>query len=484
MFALYNSLSAWLIACILLLFTACDPLGDALEETPRGFSAPETFYSNPAQIEAAFVSSMGAIHGSWYGYGWALRPYFHIDDQMQGGFNITPNWAAPLWGNHYRAIAQLNFAIQSLNEGLEGVSQNKMDELMGQAKFLRAHNYFMLVRMFGPLPLMTDEKTDDYYSGEPERSSVEEVYNLIVSDFKEAAEKLAPVAWSGDESGRPSSDAARGLLAKVYLTMATAPLNDQSRYQEAATQAGLVIQNGEHFLVNDIDDVFSYENELGPEMMWGYVSNQQYGGTHPQTWSHQDGWGDHSVDQVWLDRYPEQPRKGAYIELYNYNGEHHEDTGHRAGLAKYRYGTVEEMQASQSFVNMSVIRYADVLLMFAEAENRANNGPTQDAVEAMNQVIDRANGYEVNPEHPRVDTGMSMEEFEERVIQERDLELCFEYDRWFDIVRHRLYPEALREEYSANFTTDNYLFPIPNQDLRQNENLKQNDGYPHPRELD
>lgn len=475
-----KSIMVVLVVGISMFFTACDQLTDPLNEDPRGFSSPETFYTNPEQIEAAFASSMNAIHRYWGGYGWAMRPHFHITDSHHGGFNITPNWASGLWGDHYRAIAQLNFAIKSMNEGkLEGVPQSQLDELMGQARFLRAHNYFQLVRMFGPLPLMTDSQPENYYSDEPERSSIAEVYNLITSDFAFAAENLPP-QWSGDRLGRPSSGAARALLAKAHLTMATAPLNDESNYQQAANHARQVIDSGLFELVEDVDQVFSYETEFGPEMMWSYVSNQEYIGTHPQTWSHQDGWGDHSVDQVWLDRYPDQPRKSAYIALYNYDGIHHEETGHRAGLAKYRYGTEEEMRASRSYVNMSVIRYADVLLIFAEAENRVNGGPTQAAVDAMNQVIDRANGYVENPEHPRVDAGMTMQEFEERVIRERDLELCFEYDRWYDIVRHRLYPEALREEYRANFSPENYLFPIPNQDLRQNENLTQNPGYPHP----
>lgn len=472
-------LTGFLVGGLMLLSGGCD-LSDSLEENPRGFAAPETFYSNPAQIESAFVSSLNAIHRSWGGYGWAMRPYFHITDQHHGGFNISPNWGSRLWGDHYRAITQLNFAIKSMNEGkLAGVPQAEMDELMGQAKFLRAHNYFMLVRMFGPLPLMTDSQPENYYADEPSRASIEEIYNLIVSDFAEAAEKLPP-QWDGSRSGRASSGAARALLAKAYLTMATAPMNDESYYQDAADHARQVIDSGQFSLVEDVENVFSYETEFGPEMMWSYVWSPEYPGTHPQTWSHQDGWGDHSVDQVWLDSYPDQPRKEAYIALRNYDGEHHEDTGHRAGLAKYRYGTDEEMKASQSYVNMSVIRYADVLLIFAEAENRANGGPTQAAVDAVNQIIDRANGYEVNPDHPRVHTGMSMEEFEERVIRERDLELCFEYDRWFDIIRHRLYPEYLREEYKANFSEENYLWPLPNQDLRQNDNLTQNPGYPHP----
>ncbi len=90
----------------------------------------------------------------------------------------------------------------------------------------------MLVRMFGALPLLTED-TEDPINARIDRSPIADVYSLIVSDFTEAANKL-PAKWPTSQQGRPTSGAAKGLLAKAYLTMATAPLNDVSNYQKAA----------------------------------------------------------------------------------------------------------------------------------------------------------------------------------------------------------------------------------------------------------
>ena len=120
-----------------------------------------------------------------------------------------------------------------------------------------------------------------------------------------------------------------------------------------------------------------------------------------------------------------------------------------------------------------------MLLIYAEAANMANGGPTQQAVDAVNQVIDRANGYVENPLHPKMTTSMSQTEFDEAVIQERSWELVFENcDRWFDICRKRILDEVTtRPDYLANFSEDDYLFPIPEVDLELNELLEQNPGY-------
>ena len=108
-----------------------------------------------------------------------------------------------------------------------------------------------------------------------------------------------------------------------------------------------------------------------------------------------------------------------------------------------------------------------------------NNGPTQAAVEAINQVIDRANGWEENPNYPRVTLAMSAEEFDEAVIRERNFELCFEFDRYFDLIRKRIL-DVVNPETIENFSEDDYLFPIPQLDLAENPLLTQNPGYPSP----
>ncbi len=469
-----------IVTSLLILIVGCDVNGISdLEEDPKSFAAPENFYTTPGQVEGVFASTMSNLWGFWVAaYDWSLIQCFPNTDQFDGGnLVIQADHCSHLWEKHYSNIADLNFAIASIKEDkLEGISQNEVDELMGQAKFLRGWNYFQLVRMFGSIPVFTEEHTDDYFNYEISYSSIGEVYDLIVSDLTEATNKV-PEEWPSDNIGRPTSDAAKALLAKTYLTMATYPMNETQYYQDAADYAMEVIEGGRYSLVEDVYEVFSFNTEQGPEMMWSFNSNYESPTISPQVWTEINGWGDQTAQDVWVEAYPEQPRKHAYLELENDAGETWQELGASPGIKKYLYDSQEDFNAGRSIINMPIIRYADVLLIFAEAENMVNAGPTQEAVDAINKVIARANGYEPNQEHPLLTTNMSQQEFDDAVIRERNLELCFEYDRWYDIIRKRILDEVSRPEIIPNFSEADYLFPIPDSEIRLNENAEQNPGY-------
>lgn len=448
-----------------------------LEESPKSFIAPNNFFQTAEQIQSVFPACMRRTYRPWQGY--AYNPsLFKFTDQDAGGNLIIPlNHGADIYEIHYANIKDLNFAIASIvNGNLNEASAADIDLLMGQLKFLRAWNYFQLVRMWGPVPLLTEENTNEYFGYLPERSSIVDVYGLIVNDFLEAIEKL-PVDW-GTLVGRPAKDAAKSLLAKVYLTMATAPLNDASYYSKAAALAKEVISAGNYSLVHDINNVFSMGTEYGPEIMWSFEGNTANPSTNPKIWSGIYGWADYSADRYWVDSvYVEQPRKHVYIETYNREGVHFSELGRKPGIKKFLYDTWDNFSRGFTTINIPIIRYADVLLIFAEAENMSKGGPTQEAVDAVNAVINRANNYEENPNYPLLTTSMLKEKFDEAVIFERNLELCFENDRWFDLIRKRILQEKTRIEYRPNFSEHIYLFPIPESEVRLNENIKQNPGY-------
>jgi hypothetical protein len=285
--------------------------------------------------------------------------------------------------------------------------------------------------------------------------------------------------------GRPTNGTANAMLAKVYITMATAPLNKPEYYALAAEAAKKVMDAHIYSLVPNVEDVFKYENKFGPEMMWSYISTPDDIATDGQQWTGAEapyyGWGDITVDDTFAIRFPDQPRKDAYLVLYNEAGEHYttwQNAGRRPGIRKYLYGPLEELNAYTITYNIPIVRYADVLLLYAEAANMANGGPTQEAVDAINLVIERANGS--TGAEPLATTAMTKEAFDNRVMQERSWELCFEYDRWFDICRKRILKEVTQESlpmYVVNFSEEDYLFPIPQVDLRLNTLLDQNPGY-------
>lgn len=465
---------------LLLLNSGCVDL----EETPMDFTGPSNFYNSPGQIEASFVSAMSRLYGEWsvYGYG---HGNFASDDQLFGGnFNLSDNHGSGLWSAHYRAIADLNPAIQALNVDKLGTSATDAQkaELMAQARFLRAFNYFSLVRLFGDVPLITEET--DVVAGEIIRTPTREVYAQIEEDLLFAVQNL-PAIWSEDKQGRPASGAAKTLLAKVYITMATAPLNDASYYAKARDMAADVIDDNIYSLVPEIDEVFALENSYGPEIMFSFNASEDDNSTPPQIWlpgEMADGWGDFKADRIWGESYPAQPRKDAYLVLEDWDGTPYTEwtnsttTPH---VRKFLYDTRENQERYRSVQNIPLIRYADALLLFAEAENMVS-GPTPAAVDAVNQIIDRANGYTPNPADPLLTTSMTKEEFDAAVIHQRDLELCFEYDRWYDLIRKRILCETAIPAYQPNCDENDYLWPIPQTDLRLNPKLTQNPGYTTP----
>lgn len=470
---------ALLFGTLLLISSGCVDL----EEDPKDFTGPSNFYNSPSQIESSFVSAMSRIYGAWsaYGYGHGI---FAGDDQMYGGnLNFSDNQGTGLWGAHYRAIADLNPAIQALKDDKLGTAatQEQKDELMAQARFIRAYNYFNLVRLFGDIPLITEET--DVVTGEIVRTPIVEVYGLIEEDLLFATQHL-PDMWPDNRQGRPAKAAAKTLLAKVYITMATAPLNDASYYAKARDMAADVMDDGTYSLVEDIDEVFALENSYGPEMMWSFNASEDDPATPPQIWlpgSMANGWGDFKSDKIWGENFPAEPRKDAYLLLEDWNGDPYTEWfGTTPYVKKFLYDTRENHERLRSVQNIPIVRYADALLLFAEAENMVNGGPTQAAVDAVNQIIDRANDYVENPADPRVHTGMSQAEFDAAVIRQRDLELCFEFDRWFDLIRKRILCEMTIPAYKPNCDDNDYLWPIPQTDLRLNPKLTQNPGYSTP----
>lgn len=474
------------IILTLTLFASCE----SLDETPPGIATPSTFYTTPEQCEAALAGALAPLWGWYvspgYGEGSGFSAYFGNDDQFDGGdLNIGSNYASSLWTGHYKSIANINSLLGAIKAGsMSKYEEDQVNEIVAQAKFLRGFNYFYLVRMFGALPLITEDTADPVKVPTTERASIAEVYDLIVSDFTYAMETLpSKTDLAGATPGRPTSGAAKGFLAKVYLTMATAPLNDVSKYADAEQLAKEVIDSDEYALIPNIWDVFKRENKLGSETLFSFHSTPDDPQTDMNTGKpgEIDGYDGDLVSIHFDTTFVDQPRKDAYILRYLIiDGD---SVGYRdltTGLPYVRklynepYISLDE-GAGGSSADMFILRYADILMIYAEAANRTHNGPTAEAVAALNQVIDRANGTTGQEEIATV--GMTMQDFEDKVIQERSWELCFEMgDRWFDLIRKRILDVANEDTPDAleNFSDDDYLFPIPSADAVY---IGQNPGY-------
>lgn len=439
-----------------------------LKEVPKSSVTTSQFYTNASQIYGVFAGCMNDLYGGWGPYD-SHYEYAIYDDQYADGNLIIPvTHGNRMWNAHYKAIGDLNQAIKSMEEhGLTNESQATIDGLKGLARFLRGWNYFQLVRFYGPLILLTDSTTD-YYASDASRTSIEDIYNFIIADFEYGMENIPDDV----QEGLPTKDVAKSFLAMAYLTMASYPLHQTQYYSQAAEYAWDVIEDGKYSLIQNVNKVFTKAAEYGPEVMWGFHSTASDPSITAGIWYN------FGVSVDWLNTFPDQPRKYAWFNFIDTtNNIPFLDEGMTPSMEKYLYAG--DLQTGLLTATMPIMRYADVLLIYAEAANMAAGAPTEKAVWAINQVINRANGNVPNTADPLATTSMSQEAFDTKVIEERNWELCFEgAKRWFDLIRKHILKQMVKPEYQKNFTEDDYLWPIPLYDLRNDPNLKQNPGYP------
>ena len=330
-----------------------------------------------------------------------------------------------------------------------------------------------------------NEDTPDVVSNPltPEdRLTVAACYENIVKDLEFAIANLND--FDSSTPAKPNKWTAKALLAKVYITMATAPLNQTANYAKARDLANDVIENGPYSLVDKIEDVFKTSNKNNSEMIFCFQSTpddaRSPGASYAPT--EYDGWGSGPALTGWVEAFPEQPRKYNYImvnwheTIYDLSSPMIHYTESADGIpfmGKYNYPNLSyDEQLGYSLMNIPILRLADVYLLYAEAANMANGAPTQLAVDRLNKIIERANGDSGTEEKATI--SMSKEAFDTKVIDERSYELCFEFDRVFDVFRKRLLDKVMEEATLPDFNPEDYLFPIPSYDAQF---IGQNPGY-------
>ncbi|WP_183561431.1 RagB/SusD family nutrient uptake outer membrane protein [Mucilaginibacter sp. SP1R1] len=486
-----------------------------LTEDPKANLTPVNYLKTQADLDAAVASIYAkyAVDGA-YAFTNKSTSYFGADDlttdpglnkgdmrafdQLNGSSGNTSMQAQ--WNGPWTAIYQANNVITNYKQ----VSSTDLlkNQAVGQAYFLRAWGYYNLVRTFGQVPLIDKVISVD---DRPARSSVSDVYTLIVNDLK-IAKRLLPTSFPG-QPGRANQLAARSMLADVYLTMAGWPLKKTDSYALAATEADSVIQSNTYSLVNDYGTVFTTNNNS--ESVFAIQFN--VGGGSPNR-----TFGSSSVplDEVasngssgWDDYYPEinfflnapkcartdatfyttlkliQPDKSFKLVPWSSSETH---AGHpyykkfRAGVNDGVIETATGIQGINPSTNKTtdIIRYPLVLLDYAEASAMSSGGPSAAAYAAINKVRVRAG-------LPNLTPGLSATDFQKAVVNERGYEFAGEFGiRWFDIVRLQMLPEIIAargdKENPINFTGDisqRYIAPIPQNEMYRNPSWTQNPGY-------
>ncbi len=501
-----------LTAIVFLSLSACDT---SLDETPYSVLSPGNFYSSVDDAIAATLATYSSIAAGGGGsiYGQQIPIYINgFSDEQQGGgpwstpalyaFDATYAPIQGMWQQMYRAVNFCNAAI----DNIPGISMDEefKNSLIGEARFVRALMYFNLVRMFGPVPLELTESVDLSDAFGP-RESKEAIYQSIIEDLQFAENNITQTSTS-----RATSGAAKGLLAKVYLTMAgvEGPNAGENAYYTLARDKALEVMGMSYFLQEDYDQVFSVDNEGNSEVIFelqhdrgidgqGSRLAQLSGGGvffqgplyHPTLGikhGFNQGWGVINVSQKWCrETDSDDYRKitSAVCEYERFDGTMISVENRAPGMPiiKWQDDLATGFDAHDN--NHILLRYADILLIYAEAENEINP-LSADAYAALEQVRKRARDADgVNITGVPIDlTGTlgSKEEFRQAIIDERQIELAFEFgERWFDLKRHGLIQQEITEavlQPITYFTGMEYL-PIPNQERVLNPNLTQNTGW-------
>ena len=486
----------------LLLIGATTACEEALEEDPKGSLAPEFFFRTEEDLHLAITPVYGGMLEAFNSWG-GIAPMFGGDDlttlagsNKQGfkEFDVfeatnTNDRMGAMWGNAYGSIKNANNFL--LNYEKADVSDEIKQQYAGQAHFLRALAYFYLVRIWGEIPLVEGIEPDF----EQPKAEVADVYALIESDLL-TAEAFLPDTWEAFEQGVvPTKGTAKALLSSVYLTMAGWPLQDASKYALAAAQAGEVIDAAGTYgyeLMPEFADLWDGTSKSDAELVFGIFYENQYAwpnvnmmGPRAGQPGAENGWDDYFSEIHFFNDFPEGPRKEATF-LTEIAVEKNEDgtltkmnwqevgTRHPY-FKKYRFGKDLDPENPFDANWMSdrtavLMRYAHVLLIYAEAQAMANRVDAS-AYEALNQVRRRA-GLEEVP------LGLSREDFRDAVIQERAWEFAAEPEgRWFDLIRTERVEEATADRGPAEVALPNpptkadYWAPIPNGDVLINPAL-------------
>ncbi|GGZ17083.1 membrane protein [Echinicola pacifica] len=498
-----NKIQVILTGSLLFLAASCS---DFLGEVDPSNITADSYYKTAEQAQAAInavYSNLKDIRGGAYGGGpWLMAEFAtglaDSDLGQADNSNIIRNlnnnsdneYGLAHWKSNYEGIANANLAITKI-PGIQMNEELKKRHL-GEAKFLRAHYYYQLVRLFGKVPLILepiDLASEDLY---PSQASEDQIYAQIVSDLMDAEGAGLPVK---DPDGKVTLGAVKTLLSSVYLTMAGYPLEKgATHYKLAADKAKEVIDNAATYgysLFPSYDDLHNpAKKNIGENIFMVQYKTL----TAPSNWqpliipynmnisaySAQTGAIYANLDFIKSyeagDKRVEE--KAFYYTEYTLKTDRTK-TVNLGGYFLYKHFDIQaNLLSASADLNWSLYRYAELLLIYSEASNEVS-GPTALGYEGLNAIRSRA-GLTAH-------AGLSQNEFREAVWREKWHELSYESVTWFDMVRVRkgynvsdgTFDEFVGHQfaYGPILTARELLFPIPTSEVRNNTNLVQNPGY-------
>ena len=484
------------IACLGFSFSSCS---DFLEQNPQTDLSENEFYKTADDIASAVNGAYSSlqesdIYGNWYVFG--EIPSDNTRNQLSGSvttqnefdqfyIDTQNSMIANFWKAAYKVINRTNTVLGRI-DGIE-INAELANRYKLECKFIRALMYFNLVRVYGDVPLVLKEISISE-SYEILREPKENVYNQIIADLKEA--QGLPVSYSTAEDGRATQGAAKALLADVYMTL--------HKYTEAETILAEIINSGRYSLLENtpgslnIDgykNVFSPVNHNSKEGIFeiqflkgGYGEGSNYANNFAPENSGTNvvavgGTGGNNIPEMDIyNAYEEGDlRRDFSMSLGYYDNRKNNEWVESRYVCKFMDVPYQNNDASN---NYPVIRYADVILMYAEALNQ--NGKTAEACKYLNMTRRRGFGYQTTETSPVDLQTTDKAQFALMVEQERRVELAFENHRWFDLIRTGRAVEVMKSKgFSLNET--NLICPIPQKQIDVNPKLTQNDYRIEPR---
>jgi tetratricopeptide (TPR) repeat protein len=510
--------SLLLLVC-LVNFCSCKKF---LDEQPRIQQSVNTFFATRADFDLALNGSYAAVRGvygspsAWlmgemrsdnthYDYKASDQALLVVQRNNIADFTDDKynGQSSPKWTACFNAIAAVNNIFDHIDNGV--LKDTAQSRIKGEALFLRALCYYELVKYYGGVPIYLHEvqNRDDTYVG---RSSADDVYKLIIADLTEAGQKLA--APSFPQSGRATKGAVYTLLADVYMS--------RKEYALAEGLLKQVVQMG-YALLPSYASVYDLSNKNSKESvfeiqynasMQGQWSNFVYNfiprmtnsaiitGPSQNTVTNLGGFNTPTDDLI-KDYEPGDSRLEASVEIAEGSFDASDNfvctavkpvTGYVAPAGKTGRPFIQKYLhthaiAGQTNDNWPVYRYAEVLLLLAEALNEQGKG--NEALQYLNQVRQRAFGAGNG-----LITTTDQAALKRIILHERRVELAFENKRWYDLVRSGKAIEVMtafgikqKQRYSYlspdsyNITATRLLFPVPNTEMLLNPKLTQNDGY-------
>ena len=540
------------LACGALL-TGCK---DWLTAPEPGVTLLSDFYTSKEaaiqNVTACYVPLMWEYNDTYYPE-WFIGDVVS-DDALKGGQNTNDmadvydmeNWKTissngllrDFYRAQYQGIGRCNMALQYIPEMQTDTvfTASLKERLLGEAYYLRAYYYFRLLRVYGGVPITTAVIDSEKDWLRP-RASVEEVFNLIVSDLKQANTYLWSVNTFVDDTtrtskkgdatqlGRATKGAAQAMLLKTYLYMASPYWNKQISqnaadcYTAAKAWGDSVITSGDYALSGKYKDNFTLAGENNiesvfeiqyAEVAWGdYGEGNGYTAgsftpilTRSRSSKIGGGWGfNHPTWNLYNEYEQGDPRRDVTIlnpsETQMDNKVEEVYLG--SPLLNRKYAMYDEdkevgggygqwaLHASRGPINNKQIRYADVLLMYAEA--CLGTGDEGTAKTYINKVRARVGLGEVGTYKISLNGADSiMPTTEQALRHERRMELAMEGHRWFDLVRWggtkahiEAYQATESEEVRGHLATfeegKHEIFPIPYDEITLDPELEQNHGY-------